>query len=477
MIFLILALSLILRLVNLGQSLWLDEAISVNIARSLPFKSIILYFSPSDFHPPLFYLVLKSWVWLFGASEISARLPSVIFGLATVYVIYLLGKKLYEEKIALIAATLLATAPLHIYYSQEARMYMLAAFLVSLSAYFFMSVLEKDKIVNWVGFILSTALMLYSDYIPYLMLPLYFVYLFLIRRKVTRSTLIGFIPAFLLIFILIAPWLLVLPSQLKLGLSVSAASPAWAKVVGSSHIKDLGIAFVKFTIGRISNDNNLIYAILFAPVGLFVTVLFLFSLFRMSLKRFFLWMWLFFPVLSAFLISQFIPVFTYFRFIFVLVPFYLIWASAINTVNIQKLVRLLLFGALAVNLVPTAIYYVNPKFQRENWRDATDYVRQKSTQNSVILFESANTFAPFDYYSKGYLKAYGALNSFAANPDEVNSNVKRLTQGVNKVFLFQYLSGITDPQGLVYKELIMSGFGNTGTKNFDGVGFVYEFTR
>ncbi len=477
MIYLILLLSLVLRVVNLNQSLWLDEAISINSIKSLSFKSIIFNFSPNDFHPPLFYLILRAWTFVFGTSEISLRLPSVILGIATVYIIYLIGKKLYDQKTGLIAATLLATAPLHIYYSQEARMYMLAAFLTSLSVYFFINLLDKDTLMNWVGFIISTILMLYSDYMPYLIIPIYLIYIFICRKKLSKHTLISFLPAFLLIFIFITPWFLILPSQLKVGLSASAASPAWSKVVGSSQIKDLGLTFVKFTIGRISNDNNAIYALLFAPVAFYVTLLFLLSLFRLSIKRFFLWLWLFIPVLSAFLISQFIPVFSYFRFIFILLPFYIIWASAINTVNIQKLVRTLLFLALAINLISTAIYFSNPKFQRENWKEATAYVGKAPVKDSIVLFESESSMAPFDYYNKGRVDAKGALKGFSANKSSIDSNLESLLAGKSQIFLFQYLSGITDQRGLLFEEITRKGYTNTSTRDFSGVGFVYEFKR
>src|SRR4030042_621512 len=161
MILIILTAALILRLIAINQSLWLDEAINVNVARALDLKSLIFNYSLGDFHPPLFHVLLRGWILLFGSSEISVRIPSVILGVATVYVTYLIGRKLFEHKTALIAATLLATAPLHIYYSQEARMYMLAAFFASLSVYFFISILKKDNFWLWIGFIIATAFMLY----------------------------------------------------------------------------------------------------------------------------------------------------------------------------------------------------------------------------------------------------------------------------------------------------------------------------
>ena len=477
MIWLILLVTFVLRMINLNQSLWLDEAINVNVAKALSYKSLIFNYSLGDFHPPLYHIILKSWILFFGSSEISVRIPSVILGVATVFVTYLIGKKLFENKTALVAATLMATSPLSIYYSQEARMYMLAAFFTSLSVYFFISILKKDDLWLWIGFIIFTALMLYADYLPYLLIPIYFLYLLINRRKFVKSTMKSFVPALILILILITPWLIILPKQISVGLSTATASPAWAQVVGAPSIQNLLITFVKFTIGRISYDNNLVYTLLFAPAAIFVIFLFLLSLFRMSPLRFFLWFWFFGPVFLSFAIAYFVPVFAYFRFIFVLGAYYLIWAMAINTINWTFLTRSLLFLALAVNLTSATFYFLIPRFQRENWREATSYVIQNSTQKTISLFESDYPPGPFDYYSRGQVKAEGALDGYNAVQSKVREKLTVITRDKQKVFLFQYLSGITDPAGLVFQELTRLGFKNTRTRDFSGVGFVYEFER
>lgn len=477
MIFVVLAIALILRFVSINQSLWLDEAINVNNALLLDFKSLVLNYSLSDFHPPLYHVLLKLWIMLAGYSEIAVRIPSVIFGVLTVYVTYLIGRKLFEEKTALIASTLLATSPLAIYYSQEARMYSLAALTASLSVYFFISILKTDKLILWAGFIASTVLMLYSDYLPYLMLPVYVIYLLLNKKIIPKHTLKAFLPAFIIILFLLTPWLALFPKQAGIGLSAAAASPAWAQVVGSPQLKNLALTFVKFTIGRISHDNNLTFALLFAPIAAFIAFLFAFSAFRISRSRSFLFYWLFLPVLFAYVIAFFVPVFAYFRLLFALPAFYLIVASAINTIYWPPLVRTLLAAFLAINLVSSAIYFSNPKFHRENWKQASNYVIANSTKDSITLFESNFTVGPFDYYNMGQVEAKGGLDDFNPNPQKVHDRLAQITKGKNKVFLFQYLSQITDPQGIIFKELSLLGFVNTSTKDFSGVGFVYEFTK
>src|SRR5471030_1173670 len=118
MIFFILIFSFVLRIISIGQSLWLDEATSAMTTR-MSLSNFFTKFMPGDFHPPLYYLLLRLWTLFFGSSEVALRSLSVLFGVATVYVLYLLGKELIGKKTGIIAAILLATSGLHIYYSQE----------------------------------------------------------------------------------------------------------------------------------------------------------------------------------------------------------------------------------------------------------------------------------------------------------------------------------------------------------------------
>jgi len=147
MIYLILTLGLVLRLICINQSLWLDEAIGALSVKNLSYHDIISSFLTVDNHPPLYYLLLKFWTGFFGYSEIALRAPSIIFGLVTVYLIYLIGRKIFSSKKAgLIAAALLSTSQLHVYYSQEARMYSMAAFFVAAAFYSYLFVMgDKQK--------------------------------------------------------------------------------------------------------------------------------------------------------------------------------------------------------------------------------------------------------------------------------------------------------------------------------------------
>src|SRR4030043_1229997 len=90
----ILFLALILRLISLNQSFWLDETTSGYVARDFNFRQIINGFAPGYFHPPLYYLLLRVWGLFFGFSEVALRSLSVVFGVGSVWIIYKIAKEM-----------------------------------------------------------------------------------------------------------------------------------------------------------------------------------------------------------------------------------------------------------------------------------------------------------------------------------------------------------------------------------------------
>lgn len=258
MIYLVLFVGLILRLISLNQSLWLDEATSV-LAAKMSITDLFIKFLPADFHPPLYYLLLKFWVSIFGSSEIALRIPSIIFGLGIVWTTYLISKKLFDKKVGLISALLASTSGLLIYYSQEARMYMMAAFLVSLAIYLF----TKKK---WFWFSLVLPLIAMTDYVSMLILPVFW----LMGRKDRKNLILSHIP----LTIIFAFWSPVFLTQLGHGLSQEGT--LWWRLLGLPTLKNILLIPVKFIFGRISFDDKVLYALIAGIVfGIFGYFLYL----------------------------------------------------------------------------------------------------------------------------------------------------------------------------------------------------------
>ena len=161
---LILLLGLLLRLYNLGgESIWYDEAMSI-LQANRPFMDMLAA-TAADNHPPLYNICLHTWILLFGDSEFAVRSLSVLFGLLTIFMTYKVSILMFDMEIGLFGALLVAISSFHIQYSQEARMYSLMALFALLSIYFFLLLHKKKTLLTYIGYITSTALLLYTHYL------------------------------------------------------------------------------------------------------------------------------------------------------------------------------------------------------------------------------------------------------------------------------------------------------------------------
>ena len=117
-----------LRLQKLSfQPLWGDEGWSFYFAaQSLP---QLLALTAVDIHPPLYYALLKVWLFIAGSGPEPARFLSVVFGTALIPVAGILGHRLFEVRVGAAAVAVVSVMPLAVYYSQEVRMYGLVTLL------------------------------------------------------------------------------------------------------------------------------------------------------------------------------------------------------------------------------------------------------------------------------------------------------------------------------------------------------------
>lgn len=187
LIFLIFMLGLILRIYDLGfESIWYDEAISISVAKLGLFEQLSWSFIQNDNNPPLYYQIMHFWVRIFGDSEFASRVPSALFGSFSIIAIYFVGKLTFNKKVGLIAALILATSVFHIKYSQEARAHSLLAFLTLVSFYYYLKVVNSDRRLYVLGYLFSTALMLYAHYYGFLILAAQNIFFFVNYLK-TRN--------------------------------------------------------------------------------------------------------------------------------------------------------------------------------------------------------------------------------------------------------------------------------------------------
>jgi len=110
--------------------LWLDEALSVNIAR-LPLSRLPEALR-HDGAPPFYYVALHGWMAVFGTGTIAVRALSGVFAVAAMPFMWIAGCRLGGRRLATVALVILATSPFAVRYGTEARMYSLMTLLALL---------------------------------------------------------------------------------------------------------------------------------------------------------------------------------------------------------------------------------------------------------------------------------------------------------------------------------------------------------
>ena len=214
---------ILLRVWGIGQScFWYDEAQTLMVAR-LPLGDI----ARTAYRPPLYHYLLHIWDLLVPSTEGWLRVPSLLFGIAALLLVYLTAKILYGRGTAWLAGILAATSPVLIYYSQELRMYSLitAAFMLMLLLTTRVVVLrERQTYWHWAVLWLAEVVALYSHYFSAPFLLAIAVLAIAVSTWQRRwSTLRAFLAVQSAALVAFAPWGLVIRSG-RSGLSDYTAS-------------------------------------------------------------------------------------------------------------------------------------------------------------------------------------------------------------------------------------------------------------
>ncbi len=166
----ILALAAGLRFALLAQnSVWLDEAFVVWVAQH-PWHAIPGLLRSVDQHPPLYFMLMHLWIGVAGAGEAAIRVPSACFSLCSVWLTYVLVRRVSSQTVGLLSALLVAVSPFQIAAAQEARMYPLLGTLALASTLALLSSVDRGGMGRWAGYLAASALMAYTHYLGGLVL-------------------------------------------------------------------------------------------------------------------------------------------------------------------------------------------------------------------------------------------------------------------------------------------------------------------
>jgi 4-amino-4-deoxy-L-arabinose transferase-like glycosyltransferase len=406
----ILILALALRLINLGErNLWYDEAFAVLFAEKGLDAMLYGTLAPvaggaADIHPLLYYSTLNIWMAIFGQSAFAVRLWSVTLGVATVALIYLLGRALWDERTGLLAAFITGVAPFHVQYSQETRMYALLGLLLMAATWCFIKGWRAAERPWrwWAAFGVLAALAMYTQQLAAFYLAALGLVPVLPRR---RTAVIGVVMGAAVAIIVYLPWLVNLPGQFA-----KVRSYYWIDTPGIAQILRTTFSFlvVNLDIPRTWFLIGLLAAI-FVTIFLAVqTIIYLRGHHASDRNtiRFVLWLALAPPALM-WLVSQFQPVYLERSLLPSALMLYLALAWLFTRSRLPRPIEGIIAG-VGIIMVGVGLYhqYTWSHFPNSPYRQAVAAIRVRWQTGDVIVHQNKLTALPMIYYGRELPQRY-----------------------------------------------------------------------
>jgi mannosyltransferase len=365
-----------LALYHLGsRSFWGDEAFSVTLARkpSAEFWHVV---STSQANMSLYYVLLRVWTTL-GDGETVVRLLSVLAAAMGVLVLYKAAARLFDRRVATLAALLLAVNGFFLRYAQEARSYALVLFLTTLATLLFL-VLEERRDARRVGvaYVLIGALALYAHFFAAFVLGAHLIALAVARRPL-RAQLLR----------LAAIGLLIVP------LALFALSRDAGQI---SHLTRPTPMDVVLTLRQLAGGTYRLLALYAA--GVFVAAV-------TWLRRVGRWSdwpmivaatWAATPVVGSLLASVGKPIFAP-RFLIVALPGIVLLVA----IALARLPEVATVAGMGLVLAFSVAHVIRTQGSpQEDFRAATRFVLANEAPGDAVAFYRTSRRIPFEYYAR-----------------------------------------------------------------------------
>jgi uncharacterized membrane protein len=469
----------VLRFGLLGQhSIWFDEAFVAHIASRVPWSRVLPLVRGTDAHPPLFYLLMKVWVGVAGATEVELRIPSAVFSTLSIPLTYLLGRRILSPSAGLLAALFVAVSPLEIIAGQEARMYPLLQVLTLACTLALIQCVEQGGARRWTLYGVVSAAMAYTHYLGILVIAAHGLWLFWRAREHLPSwfvTGVGVLAVYL-------PWLPSLWYQ-----TLQGHGWAWYRPPLSwQALGDLGGLYAfggsLFGMGDYFSDTSLSpldQLILLSPF-LAVFSLGIAALWKPSTRDKGLLESLLGVVVGApLLISLARPMF-YPRWFSFLFPLYavIVAAGILRLAELwngrrDRMVALTTAGLLLYSVPVLAHYYIEPGSRLYDWRGAAAVVEKNARAGDFLLYTNQAAEIAFTYYFHGanpslVLTPIEAIPGPARHPTFTAAQAERLASRYPRVWIIATPPFTAAMQDRLRKDL-EGAFQPVGQRDFGDV--------
>lgn len=409
------------------QSLRLDEAQSL-WQTSHTFTGMLKVVG-QDVHVPLYHIILHYWQFFFGNDVFTARFLSLLFFVAVIPAMYLLGETLYGRRAGIMGALLVSVSPFLNWYGNEIRMYSLFTLLTILNQYFFVRIFKgRDMRGAWFGYGLTALLGMYTHYFFGLVILTQIIFFAIHHEAFPRGSLARFLGIGAVVAIGFAPWLWwVYSLGAAEGMRPLLAAPTTTNVFNT---------FSQFLFGFQDDHVNSLLVSLWP-----LAVLFGFLAMRrgqaLSRETQYLILAVFVPILVVFAVSfVFQPIYLTRYLVIALPALYLVLVALTETYPkglafmVQSVFVMLMLCMLGVEIVSAAVPV------KEEYRSVATFLADHAKPQDVVVVSAPFTIYPMEYSYKGYASLEtlpvwdraktGAIPAYdpAKLPTEVTSLVK-----------------------------------------------------
>lgn len=378
---------------------WFDEMFSFTYAQKTWADSISRFWI-WETNPPLYTLALKLWLFLGPTTEFFVRLPSLIFGTVTVYIIYLWLKPTTNERMALLGALFLTLSPYHIFLSATARPYALLLLLGTASTYLFWTTFINQSQKKWWPYTVITLLLLYTHYTAWSLFICHAVITLLLTKHSLKKWLRAVAPA-------IIAWLVWAVPSLLAKIHGGGFTSSWYFNL-SSRPKNIAVAI-----------QPLLTTYSWWPVTLILfIIIFGGSIYLLYKKKFsadsslltLLIIQSFFPILFAGVMNVW-----NIKFFVISLPFFVALVSYLIVKTFTYLplqIIIILFFT-----IPGTYYLIHQNLPLENWSTVTKYINENAPSSSIFIYNNFVYKNQFDRYYQGQIPSLAYLNTTTINWD------------------------------------------------------------
>ena len=363
--------SLVLGLLRLGApSVWIDESYTARAADQS-------YASYVEVYHWLYYSMIRPWMEAVGTGEAALRFPSVVGAMLASALVVLIGRRLFDRWVALVAGLLTASSPFVVKWSQQARGYTFLLALAALSMLLLLRALDRNTRRDWALYGLAfAAVVVWHPVGGFLLAPAQLVLAYQRRDRVAPHGLL----AVLIICALGVPW----AAQIAMRSTGEGVAMNWLKFP-SPEVAARAVVDV--------SGGMLGLGLVLAVAGLVLVV-------RARRRDASVWLgtWAFAPFVLALVVSTFRPIYLD-RYLIVAAPaFALLAGVAIMGVGRRWRVALVAAIVLATGVGLLRWYAIDGNWRGEDWRGAVRAVNDRQADGDVVLVAPWSAASAARYY-------------------------------------------------------------------------------